>query len=137
MPREDSKKCDIISNLLNNYKVLSDNEEKLSNFDTPNFENPKRVVKANAMSEDKTKSNNFPSLNRFSCLNNYKQFENSADFNKEIVHNVIPSNKSSKLPQARVSTDISCTKERSKPVRDKTASSKHSTVPIINSNQEY
>ena len=90
MPREDSKKCDIISNLLNNYKVLCDNEEKRSNFDTPNFENPKRVVKANAMSEDKTKSDNFPSLNRFSCLNNYKQFENSADFNKEIVHNVIP-----------------------------------------------
>ena len=38
------------------------------------------------MAENKTKSSNFVSPNRFSCLNNYGQFENSVDFNKEIAH---------------------------------------------------
>ena len=46
------------------------------------------------MAEDKTKSNNFASPSRFNCLNNDERFENSVDFNKEIVHNVIPSNTS-------------------------------------------
>ena len=38
------------------------------------------------MAEIKTKCNNFLSPNQFSYLNNYKQFENSVDFNKEIAH---------------------------------------------------
>ena len=91
--RENSVKSDIISNLLNNNKVLLNNEEKLSNIDKSNFENPKRAVKSNITAEDKTKSNNFVSPNRFSCLSNYEKFENSADFNKEIVHNVTSSNR--------------------------------------------
>ena len=37
------------------------------------------------MVEDKTESNNFASPSQFGCLNNYEQFENSVDFNKEIV----------------------------------------------------
>ena len=71
-------KSNIISNLLNNSKVLF-NEEELSNIDKSNFKNPKRAVKSKVMVEDKTKSNNFVSPNRFSSLNNYKQFENSVD----------------------------------------------------------
>ena len=95
--------------MLNNNKVLVNNEEnfsytsndsslnninnqKLKNIDNSNFENPKRVVKSK-VTEDKTKFNNFISPNRFSCLKNYSQFENSIDFNKEIVHNVTSSNK--------------------------------------------
>ena len=45
--RENSVKSDIISNLLNNNKVLFNDEEKLSNIDKSNFENPKRAVKSN------------------------------------------------------------------------------------------
>ena len=73
--RENFIKNDIISNLLNNNKVLLNNEEnfsytsnnsnlnninnqKLSNIDNSNFENPKRVVKSKVTSEDKTKFNN-------------------------------------------------------------------------------
>ena len=68
-------------------------------------------------------------------MNNYEQFENSFDFNKEIVHNVTSSNKSTTLKD---SNDIYYTKERSKElVRDRITSSKHSTVPSINSNQEH
>ena len=95
--------------MLNNNKVLVNNEEnfsytsnnsslnninnqKLNNIDNSNFENPKRVVKSK-VTEDKTKFNNFISPNRFSCLKNYSQSENSIDFNKEIVHNVTSSNK--------------------------------------------
>ena len=86
-------------------------------------------------SEDKTKFNNFISPNRFSCLNNYSQFENSIDFNKEIVHNVTSSNK---LTTSKDSVDISCTKECSKePARDQITPSKHPTVPSINSNQAH
>ena len=130
--------------MLNNNKVLFSNEEnfsytsnnsnlnninnqKLSNIDNSNFENPKRVVKSKVTSEDKTKFNNFISPNRFSCLNNYSQFENSIDFNKEIVNNV-----------SKDSIDISCTKECSKePVRDQIAPSKHLTVTSINSNEAH
>ena len=46
------------------------------------------------MAEDKTKANNFISASRFDCFNNHKPFENSVDINKEIVHNVTSSNKS-------------------------------------------
>ena len=119
--------------MLNNNKVLLNNEEnlsytsnnsnlnhinnqKLSNIDNSNFENPKRVAKSKVTSEDKTKFNNFMSPNRFSCLNNYSQFENSIDFNKQIVHNVASSNK---LTTSKDSINISCAKECSKePVRD-------------------
>ena len=67
------------------------------------------------MVEDKTESNNFASPSQFSCLNNHEQFENSADFNKEIVH-VTSSNNST---TSKGSTDIFYAKERSKePVRD-------------------
>ena len=70
---------------------------------------------------------------KFSCLNNYSQFENSIDFNKEIVHNVTSSNK---LTTSNDAINISCTKECSKePIRDQITPSKHSTVPSINSNQ--
>ena len=41
--RENSAKSDVISNLLNNNKVLLNNKEKLSNIDKSNFENPKRT----------------------------------------------------------------------------------------------
>ena len=109
--RENSAKIDTISNLLNNNKVVLNNEQKLSNIDKSYFENPKRAVKSKIVAEDKTKSNNFVSPDRFSCLNNYKQFENSIDFSKKIVHNVTSSNKST---TSKVSTDISCTIERSK-----------------------
>ena len=44
--RENSVKSDIISNLLNNNKVLFNDEEKLTNIDKSNFENPKRAVKS-------------------------------------------------------------------------------------------
>ena len=44
--RENSVKSDIISNLFNNNKVLFNDEEKLSNIDKSNFENPKRAVKS-------------------------------------------------------------------------------------------
>ena len=148
--RENFLKNNINSNLLNNNKVLFNNEEnfsytsnnsnlnninnqKLSNIDNSNFENPKRVAKSKVISEDKTKFNNFISPNQFSCLNNYSQFENSIDFNKEIVHNVTSSNK---LTTSKDSINIPCTKEFSKePVRDQITPSKHSTVPSINSNQ--
>ena len=83
--RENSAKSKIIISLLNN-KVLFKNEEKLSSIDKSNFENPKRDVKSKIMAENRTKSNNFVSPNQFSCLNNYEQFENSIDFNKEIAH---------------------------------------------------
>ena len=148
--RENFVKNNIISNLLKKNKVLFNNEEnfsytsdnsnlnninnqKLSNIDNSNFENPRRVVKSKVTSEDKTKFDNFISPNRFSCLNNYSHFENSIDFNKEIVHNVTSSNK---LTTSKDSIDISCTKECSKePVRDQITPSKHSTVPSINSNR--
>ena len=85
--RENSAKSDVISNLLNNDKVLLNNEETLSNIDKSNFENPKRAVRSKIATEDKTKSNNFVSPNRFSSLNNYELIENSVDFSKERVHN--------------------------------------------------
>ena len=150
--RENFVKNNIILSLLNNNKVLFNNEEnffytsnnsnlnninnqKLSNIDNSNFENPKRVVKSKVTSEDKTKFNNFISPNRFSCLNNYSQFENSIDFNKEIVHNVTSSNK---LTTSKDSINISCTKECSKePVTDEITPSKDSTVSSINSNQAH
>ena len=56
--------------------VIPRKNKKLSNFDNSNFENPKRVVKSSVISEDKTKSNNFASPNRFTCLNNYEQCGN-------------------------------------------------------------
>ena len=46
------------------------------------------------MTEGKTKANNFISASRFDCFNNHKPFANSVDINKEIVHNVTSSNKS-------------------------------------------
>ena len=78
--RENSIKSNIISNLLNNNKVLFNNEEnfysicnnsslnsksnqKLSNTDNSSFENPKRIVKSKVISEVKTKSNDFVSPN--------------------------------------------------------------------------
>ena len=101
---------------------------QLSNIDNSNFENPKRVVKSKVTSEDKTKFNNFIAPNRFSCLKNYNQFENSIDFNKKIVHNVTSSNK---FTTSKDSINISCTKECSKePVRDQITPSKHSKEPI-------
>ena len=74
--RENFVKNNIILNLLNNNKVLFNNEEnfsytsnnsnlnnitnqKLSNIDNSNFENPRRVVKSKVTSKDKTKFNNF------------------------------------------------------------------------------
>ena len=63
----------------------------LSSVSIVNFEQVNAgwgVVKSRVTSEDKTKFNNFISPNRFSCLKNYSQFENSIDFNKEIAHNV-------------------------------------------------
>ena len=102
--------------MLNNDKVLLNNEEKLNNIDKSNFENPKRVVKSKIAAEDKTKSNNFVSPNRFSCLNNYELIEKSVDFSKERAHNVTSSNKSTTL---KGSTDISYTKKPSKePAKD-------------------
>ena len=80
--RENSAKSNI--SLLNN-KVLFKNEGNLSSIDKSNFENPKRDVKSKIMAENRTKSNNVVSPNQFSCLNNYGQFENSTDFNKEIA----------------------------------------------------
>ena len=126
--RENFVKNNIISNLLNNNEVLLNNEENLSytstnsnlnsinnqkpsNINNSNFENPKRVFKSKVTSEDETKFNNFISPNRFSCLKNCSQFENSIDFNKEIVHNVRSSNK---LTTSKDSINISCTKECSK-----------------------
>ena len=78
--RENSIKSNIISNLLNNNKVLFNNEEnfysicnnsslnsisnqKLSNTDNSSFENPKLIVKSKVISEVKTKSNDFVSPN--------------------------------------------------------------------------
>ena len=76
----------------------------------------------------------YVSPNRFNCLNNYRQFENSVDFNKEIAH-VTSSNL---LTTSKGSTDISHSKERSKePIRNQITSSQHSTLPNINSNQEH
>ena len=63
--------------------------QNLRNIEKSNFENPKRDVKSRVMPENKTKSNNFVSPNRFNCLNNYEQFENSVEFNKEIAYHVI------------------------------------------------
>ena len=84
------------------------------------------------MAENKTKSNNFVSRNRFSCLNNYEQFENSVEFNKEIAH-VTSSNV---LITSKGSTDIFYTKERSKePIQ--ITSSQHSTLSNISSNQKH
>ena len=71
----------------------------------------KFALTSKVTSENETKFNNFISPNRFSCLNNYGQFENSIDFNKETVHNVTPSNK---LTTSKDSINISCTKECSK-----------------------
>ena len=78
--RENSIKSNIISNLLNNNKVLFNNEQnfysicnnsslnsisnqKLSNTDNSSFENPKLIVKSKVISEVKTKSNDFVSPN--------------------------------------------------------------------------
>ena len=60
--------------------------QNLRSIEKSNFENPKRDAKSSVMPENKTKSNNFVSPKRFSCLNNYEQFENSVEFNKEIAH---------------------------------------------------
>ena len=80
------------------------------------------------MAENKTKSNNFVSPNRFSCLNNYGQFENSVDFNKEIAH-VTWSNI---LTTSKGSTDISHSKERSKKlIRDQTRHHNTHHYPIL------
>ena len=84
LKRENSAKSNIISSLTND-KVLFNNEENLISIDKSNFENPKLDVKSKVMAENKTKSNNFASHNRFSCLNNYGQYENSVDFKKEIA----------------------------------------------------
>ena len=81
--RENS--ANIISSLLNN-KVLFNNVQNLRSIEKSNFENPKRDAKSSVMPENKTKSNNFVSPKRFSCLNNYEQFGNSVEFNKEIAH---------------------------------------------------
>ena len=84
--------------------------------------------------EDKTKSDNLVSPNRSSWLNNYEQFQNSVDFNKEIAHNVTLSNKST---NSKDSTNISFTKDRSnESVRDQITSSQYLTEPSINSNQK-
>ena len=86
------------------------------------------------MAENKTKSNNFASPNRFSYLNNYGQYENSVDFKKEIAH-VTTSNI---LTTSKSSTDISYSKECSKePIRDQTTSSQHTTLLNISSNQKH
>ena len=67
--------------------------------------------------------------NRFSCSNNYEQFENSIDFNKEIVHNVTSSNR---WTTSKHSTDISCTKERSKePDRDQITFHNTQQYPVL------
>ena len=110
------------------------NNQKHSNIDNPNFENPKRVVKLDVILEDKTKSDNLVSPNRSSWLNNYEQFQDSVDFNKEIAHNVTLSNKST---NSKDSTNISFTKDRSnESVRDQITSSQDLTEPSINSNQK-
>ena len=54
--RENSAKSNLILNLLNNNKVLFNNQEKLSNIDKSNFENPKRAAKSKIVAEDKTES---------------------------------------------------------------------------------
>ena len=81
--RENSGKSNIISSLINN-KVLFNNKENLIRIDISKFENPKRDTKSEVIAENKTKSNNFVLPNRFT--NNYGQFENIVDFNKEIAH---------------------------------------------------
>ena len=102
---------------MNNNKVLFNNEERLSNIDKSIFENLRRAIKSKVMAEDETESNNVISPSRFNYLNNHKPFEDSIDINKEIVHNVTSSNKST---NSKGSTNISYTKERSKePVRDR------------------
>ena len=131
--RENCAKSNIISSLIKN-KVLFNNAENVISIDKSNFENPKRDVKSKVMAENKTKSNNFVLPNRFSCLNNYEQLENSVDFNKEIAH-VTSSNI---LTTSKDSIDISYSKERSKePIRDQITSSQHSTLSNISSNQEH
>ena len=124
----------VITSSLLNSKVLFNNEENLISILKSNFKNPKGDVKSNVMAENEAKSNNFVSPNRFSCLNNYRQFKNSVDFNKEIAQ-VMSSNI---LTTSKGSTDISHSKERSKePIRDQIRSSQHSPLPNINSNQEH
>ena len=112
-----SKKCPLLPGVRyiacppqTGLTVIPRRNQKLINFDNSNFENPKRIVKSSVISEDKTKSNSFVSPNRFTCLNNYKQCENSVGLNKEIVHNVTSSNKSA---TSRLDW-YSCTKELSK-----------------------
>ena len=118
----------------NNFDLNNINNQKHSNIDNSNFENPKRVVKLDVILEDKTKSDNLVSPNRSSWLNNYEQFQNSVDFNKEIAHNVTLSNKST---NSKDSTNISFTKDRSnESVRDQITSSQYLTEPSINSNQK-
>ena len=102
--------------------------ENLSSIDKSNFENPKRDVKSKVMAENETKSNNFVSSNWFNYLNNYEQFENSVDFNKELAHvtswNI--------LTNSKCSTDLSYTEDLSKElVRYQITSSLHSTLPNI------
>ena len=87
------------------------------------------------MAENKTKSNNFASPNRFSCLNNYGQYENSVDFKKEIAH-VTTSNI---LTTSKSSTDISYSKECSKePIRDQTRhhNTQHYSILAVTKNMQ-
>ena len=68
----------------------------------------------------------YVSPNRFNCLNNYRQFENDVDFNKEIAH-VISSNI---LTTSKGSTDISQSKERSKePIRGRKIKTNRPNAP--------
>ena len=68
----------------------------------------------------------YVSPNRFNCLNNYRQFENNVDFNKEIAH-VISSNI---LTTSKGSTDISQSKERSKePIRGRKIKTNRPNAP--------
>ena len=105
--------------------------QNLRNTEKSNFENPKRDVKSRVMPENKTKSNNFVSPNRFNCLNNYEQFENSVEFNKEIAYT-----SSHVLTTSKGLTDIFYSKERSKqPIQ--ITSSQHSTLSNISSSQKH
>ena len=122
------------SYITSNSNLNNINNQKLSNIDISNFENPKRIVKSKAISENKTKSNNFVSPKQSSCLNRNNLKIALISTNK-ISQNVTPSNKST---ASKDSTDIFFTKERSKePDRDQITSSTHSAVPSINSNQEH
>ena len=122
------------SYITSNSNLNNINNQKLNNIDISNFENPKRVVKSKVISENKTKSNNFVSPKQYTCLNR-NNLKIALIWTNEISQNVTPSNKST---ASKDSTDIFCTKERSKePDRDQITSSTHSTVPNINSNQEH